>query len=101
MSYLTYLLLSAIISLSSLWILSRIMKRRIWILDKGFLYTLIIFHILWWIGDAIALKLNHYIYNPTLMLNINFLGIPLEDHIAPILIVFWMRGLFDLFERRA
>ncbi len=100
MSYLAFITVVAFISLSSLFLTSFLLKKKIWVVDRGFIGTLVIFYLLWLVGDALALKLGFYIYNTDKMLNINVAGIPLEDHLAGVLIVLWIRGLFDLFERR-
>ncbi len=84
--------------MTALIVVALIMGRKIWVLDKGFIGTLAIFYALWWIGDILAIRLGFYQYNLQLLLNIWVGGIPLEDHIAGLLVVIWMRGLFDLFE---
>ena len=99
MTYLGFILFAAFISLLALWTASLLFKRRIWVLDKGFLGTLIIFYILWWAGDALAIWFGFYAYSYNKLSGIWLGGILLEDHLAGILIVFWTRGLFDLFER--
>lgn len=100
MSYLNFILTVAVISCAGLWITSLILRRKIWTLDRGFIGTLIIFYLLWWMGDFLAIKFGYYTYNSAFILNVWLGGIPLEDHLAGALVVVWIRGLFDLFERK-
>lgn len=100
MSYLNFILVVAAISLTVLWGLALALRKRIWILDKGFVGTFVIFYFLWWAGDFLAIKFGYYSYSPEFTLNIYLGGIPPEDHLAGALVVVWIRGLFDLFERQ-
>ena len=100
MTYLEFILVFAFISMLALWIAAILFKRKIWILDREFLGILIIFYILWWVGDVLAIWFGFYMYSNDKLLGVWLGGIPFEDHLAGILIVFWIRGLFDLFERK-
>lgn len=87
MAYLAFILLCAIVSIVVLITLASILKRKILVLDRGFIGTLAVFYALWWLGDALAIQSGFYQYNPKLLLGIWIGAIPLEDHIAGLLVI--------------